>query len=379
MYNRVVLNLLKIIFLIIHRIRKDESSKKEFVKEQVKSILLVATTGIGDTLMCTPAVRAVRKAFPDARLSCLVDRRKTELLANNSNLDQVIVYPGKFKKVFSLLKNLRKEKFDLSVILHANDPDIVPLVYLSNAKVRVGWGESEFSFLLTHPVYTKNEHLHFVLHKKKILESIGIRMESYKTELNLSREHLGFADNFLKKNRIKKDDFLIGFHPFGSKVSRWWPESHCTQFINLLFSNNKCRAKIFLFGGTKEAKFARKINEECGNRLTVLSGDTSLSQSASLIKKCDVFVTTDSGPMHIAFALDVPTIALFGPEMKNAVFPLDEKTKAIAIEKEVPCIRPCKTKECDQSEHFCMELIKPEEVLHEVEKMCDDRYENRIY
>lgn len=379
MYNRMVLIVLKIVFLIIYKVRKAKSSRTELNKEQVKSILLVTTTGIGDTLMCTPAIRAVKETFPNARLSCLVDRRKIELVINNPHIDQMIVYPGKFKKIFPLLKDLRKERFDLAIILHANDPDIVPLVYLSNAKARVGWGESELSFLLTHPVCTKEKRLHFVIHKKRILESAGIKMESYRTELDLSHEDLEFADKYLEKHKTKKDNCLIGLHPFGSKVSRWWPESHCVQLVNLLLSGNQSHIKIFLFGGLKEAEFARKMNKECGNRLTVLCGDTSLSQSAALIKKCDVFVTTDSGPMHIAFALDVPTIALFGPEMKNVVFPLEEDTRAVAIEKKIPCDRPCKKKECDQPEHFCMEWIKPEEVLRELEKMCDDRYENRIY
>ena len=123
----------------------DRRPAVEVGQVEVRSICLVNTTALGDTLFSTPAIRAVRRAYPEARIVSLVHRNQRDLLRFNPHLDDIIEYPGKYKGVARLVGRLKAEGFDLVIVLHANDPDVVPLVYFSGARLRAGWAESQMS------------------------------------------------------------------------------------------------------------------------------------------------------------------------------------------------------------------------------------------
>lgn len=363
MPNRFLLALLKGGFSLALRFDGRNSS---FRAEDVKSILLLNTTAIGDTLLCTPAIKAIRRAFPQAKITSLVSPMAKEILLNNPHIDRFVDYPGRvdipfFLRLPRILKDLKKDKFNLSIVLDSNDPEAGPFSYLSGAPVRVGWQESKLSFLFTIPVRKRRESLHVIDIKLKALESIGIKPLERKPEIFLTEEENVKVDRIIKEAGLVKEK-IAGIHPFGAKRNRWWPEEYVIALGDLLFE--KYGYRTILFGGKKERPFAERIAKGMKKSPLVVAGKTGIRESVALIKRCSFLVSPDSGPMHLAQAVDIPTIALFGPAEPSITGPTGEKN--IVLKKEMEC-SPCKVYDC--SHVSCMKAISVEDVLAAVAEM----------
>lgn len=363
MPNRFLLGLLKGAFSLA---LKFDGRSPSYRAKDIKKILLLNTTAMGDTLLSTPAIRALREAFPDARITSLVSPMAKEILLNNPNIDRFIDYPGRidlpfFFKLPGALKDLKRERIDLSIVLDSNDSEAGPFSYLSGAPMRVGWQESRLSFLFNIPVKKRMEGLHVVDIKLKALESIGINAHVRKPEIFLSPEEE------MKGDRVIKDAGLFqgriaGIHPFGAKRNRWWPEEYVISLSDSLLE--KYGLRTIIFGGGEERPFAERMAERMKKRPFVVAGKSGIRESAVLIKRCNFLVSPDSGPMHLAQAVGTPTIALFGPADPSFTGPTGEKN--IVIKKEMRC-SPCKDYDCLHTE--CMKAITVDDVLHAVEEM----------
>lgn len=366
MPNRVLLGLLRLSFKALFLF--DKGKEVPLCRESIKNILIVNTTAIGDTLLSTPAIRAIRNGFPGARVSALVSKDAKAILLNNPNLDELMEHPSKVDifyifKFPSLLYNLRKRAFDLVVILHANDPDAAPLAYLSGAPHRMGWAESRLSFLHTIPVRTRVPGAHIIDTRLKNLEVLGIKNNDRKMELHLSSEEEDTADRLAERLDLTGETF-IGLHPFGNKVNRWWPEDNVIGFCNMV--DKRFGWRVVIFGGSKESRFAEGMARRAKAIVVTVTGGLSIRESAALIKRCLLFISTDSGPMHIAQALGIPLIALFGPNDPTTVSPLIEPYEI--IQRHLSCV-PCNSKTCDRDIE-CMKQITPEDVLEAINALC---------
>jgi lipopolysaccharide heptosyltransferase II len=335
----------------------DSGKRQVYDKNRVHRILLVSTTAIGDTLLSTPAIRAVRKAFPQAFVAVLSHEERKEILEVNPYISELISYPGKYKKAGRLMKRLRSREFDAGIVLHGNDPDIVPLLYLAGIPVRVGWGESRFSFLFTHTCVRPAEPTHLIRIRLNTVKQIGISDDGEAMDLFLSEKERRFADEFLRaKGAAGKK--LIGIHPFGSHGSKQWP--HIGAFLERAARKYPDHA-FFVVGGGKEKLLAEAVRGNLAAQKNVFFavGECRLRQTAALISRCACFMTTDSGPMQMSLALDVPTVVLAGPTDMRRTGPLAEDRHCI-IQKEVAC-RPCNMKECDDMR--CMDLIAVDDAM----------------
>jgi len=339
-----------------------QGSKESLNRKEIKRILLVNTTAMGDTLLSTPAIRAVRKEFSEAYIASLVHVKQKDVLKNNPRINELVIYSGKYRGLLRLIRRLRKKKFDLVIVLHANDPDIVPIIYLTGARYRVGWAESKFSFLFTHTFKRpENKILHTIDQRFGILESIGIVSDSVEMEYFFNEKEIRFSDNFLKRNNISENDILIGLHPFGSLESKAWP--NYIDFIEKISKED--RFKLVLIGGKKHEREVFENRSKIGNKIISAVGKTYVGETAALIKKCRVFVTTDSGPFHLAVALKRPTILLVGPTLIEVTGPYQDRELHRIIKEDVNCA-PCRLRSCD--EHTCMKEITSEKVIKELEK-----------
>jgi lipopolysaccharide heptosyltransferase II len=361
MYNWLVLHILRSIFLLIHWIRPPQPVLPIDLNK-VHRVLLVITTAVGDTLMCTPAVRSVRKALPNAKISVLVDRRRIALLSENPHVDQIIVYPGKFKRLNRLLKELKSVAADLAIILYANDPDIVPLVYLSGAPVRIGWAESRFAFLLTHPAPKPEGNVHFIEHRGRMIEAAGISLDSMQMELYPLKKDQAYIDHFLRKQQMDPDTRLIALHPFGSILSKWWPEENVIGLLDAF--RNHPDFKVVLLGSKDEKKAIDRILARSHENVQQ-TGQLDIGKIAALLNRAKLFIGTDSGPMHMAAALNIPRIELFGPTIPEMYS--SENGKVIRLQSPVDCFRPCRKKTCEDPK--CMKEILPETVYSSVLKL----------
>ncbi len=275
-------------------------------------ILLVSTTAIGDTIMATPFIRAVHQCYPQAHITVFAHHRRMAVLEHNPNIDTLLPYYGKGKKLVRTLLDLRRGNFDLAIVIHANDPDIVPLVRWTGAPQRVGWGESKSSHLLTHTIYRTNPPEHFLLHKKRLVESIGIPVHDLHTEIFLEP-----ADSRRYKSEIKPwirsihecKGFIV-IHAFGTNTKKWWPLDHF--FVTADHVLHRYHLASVFIGDTNSLNIVKLHPMFNPNRHFVAEG-FSIRESAGAILHADRMLTTDSGPMHMAFALRIPTFCLFGP------------------------------------------------------------------
>lgn len=326
----------------------------------VRNILLVNTTAMGDTLLSTPAIRAVRRACPEARIVSLVHRRHHDVLRYNPHLDDIILYMGKYKGVWPLIQRLRSESFDLAIILHANDPDVVPLVYLSGAPVRAGWAESQMSFLLSHTYRRPSDPpAHTIENRLGIIGSVGIPPDGVAMEIHYGSEERLFAERFFKDFRIELGrEIVVGIHPFASRAEKAWPDRHAIELLRRL--EQKPGIRPLVVGGKKHQEQAESWRSKLPPRIPLAVGMGSLNHTAALLDQCDLFVTTDSGPFHVAVALRVPTVMLVGPTVPAVTGPHQDKELHTVLKADSHC--PQCELGAERVAHRCMAALKPEKV-----------------
>lgn len=275
-------------------------------------ILLVSTTAIGDTTMATPFIRAVRRHHPDAHITLFAHHRRMAVLEFNPHFDRLLPYYGKGKRLGSTLWRLRRGQFDLAIVLHANDPDIVPLVRWSGAPVRVGWAESKWAGLFTHTIRRTDPPEHFMLHKKRLLESIGIPVPDLHTELFLQTDdEVPFHRDLTPWLRnVSPAGGYVVMHPFGTNPAKWWPLEH---FFSIAEHVREKQGLAAVFVGADHDLHLVESHLRFDRSRHFAATGCTIRQSAFIIQRALRMLTTDSGPMHLAFAVRCPTLALFGP------------------------------------------------------------------
>ncbi len=331
-----------------------------FDKKNITNILIINTTAIGDTLLSTPAIRALRNGFLSAYIAALVSKPAKEILLENKYIDELIDYQPRINlqyliKLPSLMKRVRAKRFNLVIVLHGNDPDTAPIAYLTNAPHRLGWEESRLSFLFTMPVKTRDEVKHFTQVRIDMLSDIGVASDGIGLDMPLNQIDEDEALNFLKKNNIQNGSFA-GLHPFGSKPYKWWPLDRMARAGDYLYK--KYNLRPIIFGGIKEREKAIELSNMMEAKPLIAAGALSIRGSAALIKQCKIFITTDSGPMHIAQAMRTPTIVLLW-STSTQTGPVNQDS--------VVLYGKCSNK--DKSPTLCTDKILVEDVKNAVAKL----------
>jgi ADP-heptose:LPS heptosyltransferase len=353
-----------ILSFIFSRMSRNDPPPPPFSAAEVRNVLILNTTAIGDTLMCTPAIRALRRGLPGARIAALVSAAAFAMLDGSEHIDAFIKYPGRLNlgymlKLPGLVSELLRPRFDLVIELHATDPDRGPLSYITGARWRMGSTRSRFSFLFTHRVEPILPDGHAVDAALKNLALLGIEDDGRGMELNLNDGDRKEASEVLSRLKVGTGK-ILAIHPFGSRVSRHWPAENVKGFC-LLARDLGCVPVII--GGRSEARAAREM--AANSNAFSAAGALSIRGSAALVERSALLLTTDSGPMHMAQALRIPTVALLGagdPVRTGPINPND-----IVIQKDLPCV-PCREKDCRLPTVECMESITAEEVFGEVSK-----------
>jgi heptosyltransferase-2 len=340
-----------------------------------QKILIRGVNWIGDAVITIPAVRSIRRAFPDAHISLLVKPWVSEIFRENPDIDEIILYDDSFKRYtgrLKLAKKLREKAFDKAILLQ-NAFDAALIAWLSGIPERIGYKRDGRGFLLTKAVPVEKDILeqHQVYYYLNLLKSAGIEPADAQPYLYLTDNERQSARKTLSSYFSADRGPLIGINPgatFGS-AKRWPPEQFAELIIKVI---NELNGRVVIFGSPSEIEIAddiiTEINrlkirmkiEKIGSRILVMAGKTNLRELAALISECDVFVTNDSGPMHMASALLVPIVAIFGSTDKTATGPFGEGHRIIA--KDLPCA-PCMKRECPEGHLNCMTAVTADEVL----------------
>lgn len=333
-------------------------------RQSVRKILIRTTNWIGDAVMTTPAMGAVRAAFPRSELVVLANPIVSELFSPHPYCDRVVIYDKKgthhgAKGFLRLASELRREHFDLA-ILFQNAIEAAILAFLSGIPQRAGYRTDGRGFLLTHgiPVRQTGCTRHHTAYYVWMLNRLGIsggdgklRLISSEGEKRWAREKLG-------------DGRWIAINPgaaYGS-AKRWIPERFAAVGDIVAKEFN---ARILLTGGPAERELGQDIESAMQTQPLNLIGKTSVREMMALLSRCALMVTNDSGPMHVAAAFSVPIVALFGPTDSTTTSPFSANSRV--VRKPVECA-PCLKRECP-ADHRCMDSIEVEDVLEAVRSL----------
>lgn len=335
---------------------------------RIKSILAIRIDRIGDVVLSIPALKVLKKYFPDANIYALVKKGNEKLLKGAHFVDEVIVYSN----FFGALKTLRKHHFDLAIDLLMDYP-IKPalLAYFSRAKVRAGFeviGKKRLFDIGVRPGTVKK---HLSKHALELVNSIikvclgkDTDFSQCKPEIYINEEDEKETKLFLKENDILENELLVGIHPGGYYPSQRWPIENFSQLADGLIE--KFKAKIIIIGSSKETLLVNKMTNLMNNRLTLKAIGLSLDKLAALISLMDIFICNNSGPLHIAVTVNTPTVSTMGPTDPVLWWPMGENH--IVIRKDLPC-SPCNRAKCANFD--CMKLITIREMMDAVEKQLE--------
>jgi heptosyltransferase II len=332
--------------------------------------LIVTSTGIGDTLWATPSIAALRREYPDGYIGVLTNPVGAELLEGNPAINNLFVFRRGAAGIISLLpliRSLRKERFGKIFIFHASDRIVWPICSLAGAPEIIGFkGQSkDVDFILTKMVVA-DLTLHGVENRFLMLADAGIQKSAEPLSIYLKERDDEEAINFLENNGINREELLIGLHPGAQKPFKCWPVIHFIETGNMLKDRNCCR--IVVTGDASEEELAAEVVSGITGAISS-AGRVSLRGTAALISRMTLFITNDTGPMHIAFALKTPTIALFSPTDPVLCGPYQAE-KALALSRNTTCV-PCIGKKCYNP--VCLALIKPSDVVKAAENLLASR------
>lgn len=324
-----------------------------------KRILIVKLSSIGDVVHTLPALSALRKRFPKSYIAWVVKKQIADIITNHPHLDEVITYEGPRKTA----KKLRSLKFDLAIDLQGLFRSGF-LTFISGAKIRLGFSRAnsrELSRLFLNRRVTPGEEDRHVIDKNlSLLRTLGIEAEQKEFIIPISRENREHITSFLKERKIISSDILIALHPGASWPSKLWPEEKWAELVDRLIEELKVKA--ILLWGPEDKNSIDRIAKMTENR-PIISCKTNLKELACLISKCRLFIGGETGPLHIACALNIPTIALIGPTDSVRNGPYGEGH--IVIEKDLPC-RGCWRHKCKRLD--CMKSITVGEVFSAVKE-----------
>jgi len=357
--------------------------RKMMPKEPIERILIFRTGAIGDVLMTTPFVRALRNRFPKAHITYFVGRWAKEAIRGNPNIDELIVFDERIffnvrrmPNIFKLIREIKRRSFDVAFILDISF--VYPLVaYLAGIPIRVGFDRNGEGFALTHKVEygSVKHHIEYYL---DLLSFFGVDSSIAPKDMVIAvfKKDEEYASRLFTSYKVSDKDPVIGVAPGGAKnpgedmpIKRW-PLEYYAELIDILVKH--LNAKVIVFGGPSDKELAEKLMKLTSVPFIDLIGKTTLKQAAATIRKCRLFITHDSGLMHLAAASGTPTISIFGPTNPLKLAPLGNKH--IYIKKELscsPCYRDGVFADCKHQ--TCLKKIKPLHILQLARSMLNSR------
>ncbi|MCF6765156.1 glycosyltransferase family 9 protein [Thiotrichales bacterium 19S3-7] len=295
-----------------------------YYKETKPNILLVCTTALGDNVWSTPFFKCIKSRLPQANLSYLTNNLGAAVTEYNPYIDQVINV-DKLNK-FRLYRYLRKQKFEACFIFHASDRYIFPLCallkphYLVGIKNEVKNLDPLFSHLISgngdHPVHIRNQ----------MLEIINLSCNPKLLELVLypQQTHFELAKKYLREKNLT-GKFIIGIHPGSSQIRKQWPTEKFKQLIETL--HQKYPDSIFLITGSKKEQNLLNQFKTLNPNIICMDEPFDILTLTAILSFINLYITNDTGPMHLASAMKVPIVAI--SKLDNNTWPYNNSPKAI--------------------------------------------------
>jgi len=352
---------------------------------EIKTILAVKLDHIGDVLLTTPALKALREYFPSARIVALVSQWTKDVLKNNPHVDELLFFD--FFPVAGRLSHLtRKRKsqlqhllspysFDLAIDFR-KEPETREVLTLANPRYTAGYGGHSLPFKLTVELPAFPRRIHRAEQFLDLVRALGAQTSASEPTLYPSDEDRSFARNFLARHGVQPQDTLIGIHPGARDEIKQWFKERYAALIDKLAAEFP-HGKIFLFGGPLDKMFLLEIMSNTSAKPILCDSPFALLQFAAILEKMHVFIGNNSAPVHIASAMKTPVVEIHSAFVDSREWSPYGK-RNIILEADIPCA-PCHKTVCRTWYYeerkpvplFCLRLIHTEDVVRAVKKILD--------
>lgn len=358
--------LLELLFALAARLTAP-FTRRQPVAESIRRILILQLQQLGDTMVFTPALAAIRKHFPAARIDVLCGRVSGELYKKSKEVDRLLFAPwaSRFwqnprKSVQGILR-LRREQYDL-VITDVNHVSArySLIAFLSGARARVGFDVANRGFLLTHAL-ERPAGRDFVSCNLLLARALGAEVGSESLVAYFDQEDSSHVDAALRL--VPRNRRLIAMHVASNWQSKTW---FADRWIRLVSALAREQSATIVFVGTRAEQ---QVIEQVRAGITIptisLAGETNLSQLAALLARCDLFIGTDSGPRHVAAGVGCPRVILMSAQDRPERWQFNDPSELV-LRTNPPC-SPCLQSYC--SHRQCMADISEEAVLHAASRL----------
>jgi heptosyltransferase-2 len=338
-------------------------------KAVIKRILVRGPNWLGDAVMCEPALRGLRKLFPDAQITLLVKPAVADLFVGHPALTRVLTYDSKGRHAglpgkWALAGQLRRQGFDLAVLFQ-NAFEAAFLTFLAGVPRRYGYATDGRSLLLSDSVAAPDRRtlVHQVRYYWDLLKPLGLTGDPPAPELIVFPEEEEAMAGRFAKGGLTATDIVVGINPgstYGG-AKRWLPERFAEVTDRLSRTIHESPGKqvsVVIFGAAGEEPLGQEIAARLQLPSLVLSGATTIRELMAALKRCAMLLTNDTGPMHIASAFQVPVVAIFGPTDWRTTSPFGN---AHAIVRQPVDCAPCLLRECP-IDHRCMTRVTVDQV-----------------
>jgi ADP-heptose:LPS heptosyltransferase len=364
MLNKIIHQLYRIIFLLVRRWFPPNPEKLKGRK--FSRILVFSAAGIGDTLTDSVAIRAIKESFPDAQVLVVTHRRRCSIAEHNPYVDKVVRYHKSLLAFLPRVFELRRFRPEVIVMLRGNDPDLWPMAYLVNRHAIVSSPVmTSFAFLISHPVNLPQwDTTHGVEQTLQIVETIGAGVADKRLVYQVRDDEKSEMKSIIR--RWNPDDLpIVVFQLGGGARSTWrdWPVEYFGQLGRRLL--DEFRIKLVLLGGRDQLAKAQELRPLLPPEVVDLTGQLSLTQSAALLSKAAILVSTDTGIMHLGFAVNVDTLALIhcnNPASRVGPYGYGDKNPVVQLEPPEGVV---------PSKSVSMTLLKPKLVWPAMQSLCE--------
>ncbi len=349
------------------------------------AILIVKLSAIGDVVHTLPALNALRRHFPGAHITWLVEEAASGLLAGHPALDRVLVSRRKAwlkglgsayrqqhaHEIKTFLCNLRDREYEMVFDFQAALKGAA-LIALVRGRRKIGFGrglqhQEGSYFFLNERIPAVSMEIHALERGLMMLKAVGISCPAIEYRLPITADHRIQASRALSENGIGSDQAFVAINPMAKWESKLWCQDRFGRVADRVRS--ELGYPVVFTGGPEDRPYISAIQDHMTTRSVNFCGRTDLLTLAALLQRATLMITTDTGPMHIAAAVGTPTVALFGPTAPWRTGPYGLVHKVIQAER--PC-QPCFKRRCPYS-YKCMATIKVETVMTAVEAMVPRR------
>jgi heptosyltransferase-2 len=330
-----------------------------------RRILVKQVNWLGDVVMSLPALRAVRRAYPDAHLSILIKHDLAGFFAGSRWIDEIIRYRLRrglngLRDRAAIVTDLRRRDFDIA-ILFPDSFEAALWAWAARVPVRVGYKRDGRSLLLTRgvertPAAIEGHQVHYRL--RMLRTALGIDGDPTPVAPDVDDDARGNMLAWLDARR-RRQGKLVALAPAAAYgPAKEWPAAHWIRLIRLLAERHD--AECVLLGAASERQKCEAIARGCGGVPPLIAaGETSMAQLVALLSLCDGFVGNDSGAMHVAGALGIPTIGIFGSTDPARTSPLGPRVRVVY--RRIEC-SPCLQRTCRFGHYNCLTQISADEV-----------------